>query len=46
MTQKLVQAMAFLNKNSFRQHLQVLPFCIKINLRENRFFAAEWALGG
>ena len=21
------------------------PFCIKTNLRENRFFAAEWAVG-
>ena len=22
------------------------PFCIKTNLRENRFFAARWAIGG
>ncbi len=37
--------MFLLNKNSFfRIHL--LPsFCIKTNLRENRFFGARWAIG-
>ena len=27
------------NKYSFCQHLQLTPFCIKTNPRENRFFA-------
>ena len=35
-----------LNKYSFyRIHIQI-PFCIKTNLRENRFFAARWAVAG
>ena len=34
-----------LNKNSFCLHVQLTPFCIKNNLRENRFFAVVWALG-
>ena len=34
------------NKYSFCQHLQLPPFCIKTNPRENRFFAARWALVG
>jgi len=35
-----------LNKNSFRLHVQLTPLGIKTNLRENRFFAARWAVGG
>ena len=35
-----------LNKNSFCLHAQLAPFCIKTNLRENRLFAARWALDG
>ena len=35
-----------LNKNSFCQHVQLTPFCIKTNLRENRFFAAGWTIVG
>ena len=38
--------MALLNKNSFCKHLQSPPYCIKTNLRENRFFAARWAVAG
>jgi len=34
------------NKYSFCQHPQATPFCIKTNLRENRFFAAWWAIDG
>ncbi len=33
------------NKYSFPQHLQLTPFCIKTNPRENRFFVVGWALG-
>ncbi len=36
----------FSNKNSFCLHVQLAPFCIKTNLRENRLFAARWALDG
>ena len=32
---------AFLNKNSFCHIHKPTPFCIKTNLRENRFFAAR-----
>ena len=35
-----------LNKNSFCLHVQLTPFRIKTNLRENRFFAARWAIVG
>ena len=35
-----------LNKNSFFLPAQLTPFCIKTNLRENRFFAARWAIVG
>jgi len=35
-----------LNKNSFFLHVQLTPFCIKTNLRENRFFAARWTIVG
>ena len=36
---------AFLNKNSFCRIHGLTPFCIKTNLRENRFFAARCAIG-
>ena len=43
--QKLVQIPVLWNINSFF-HIGVLtPFCIKTNLRENRFFAARLAIG-
>ena len=35
-----------LNKYSFRCIHMLTPFCIKTNLRENRFFAAKWTIGG
>ena len=35
-----------LNKNSFCLRLQLTPFSTKTNLRENRLFAARWAVGG
>ena len=34
------------NKYSFRCIHMLIPVCIKTNLRENRFFAARWAIGG
>ena len=37
---------AFRNKYSFFQHSHAIPFCIKTELRENRFFAVGWAIGG
>ena len=43
--QKLVQIAVPLNKNTFWRHLQLSPFCIKTNLRENRFFVARRAVG-
>ena len=43
---KRVLVAVSLNKNSFRLHAQLPPFCTKTNLRENRFFAARWAVGG
>jgi len=43
-TQKRVVVAVCLNKNSFCLHAQLAPFCIKTNLRENRFFAARWAM--
>ena len=42
--QKLVQMAVLLNKNTFWWHLQLSPFCIKTNLRENRLFAASGRL--
>ena len=39
--QNLVQMAVFLNKNSFYCIHRPTPFCIKTNLRENRFFAAR-----
>ena len=44
--QKQVQMAAFLNKNSFCRNHMLTPFCIKTNLRENRFFATRWTLDG
>ena len=44
-TQKRVVVAVGLNKNSFCLHSQATPFSIKTNLRENRFFAARWAVG-
>ena len=42
---KQVQIAAFSNKySSCRMHMPTL-FCIKTNLRENRFFAARLAVG-
>ena len=42
---KLVLMAVFLNKNSFcRIHMPTL-FCLKTNLRENRFFSVECAIG-
>jgi len=46
MAQKRVLMAVGLNKNSFCRHVQLPPFGIKTNLRENRFFAARWAIGG
>ena len=46
MAQKRVLKAVGLNKNSFCLHAQLPPFGIKTNLRENRFFAARWAVGG
>ncbi|OFQ17606.1 hypothetical protein HMPREF2955_10900 [Prevotella sp. HMSC073D09] len=36
---------AFLNKNSFCRIHILTPLCVKTNPRENRFFAARWAIG-
>ena len=44
--QKRVQRPSLLNKNSFCRIRRLILFCIKINLRENRFFAARLAIGG
>jgi len=46
MAQKRVLVAVSLNKNTFCLHAQLTPFGIKTNLRENRFFAARWAVGG
>ena len=35
-----------LNNYAFCLHVQLTPFCFKTNLRENRFFAARWAIVG
>jgi len=45
-TKKRVLVAVGLNKNSFCLHVQLTPFCIKTNLRENRFFAARWTIVG
>ena len=39
--QKWVLVVVGLNKNSFCLYVQLTPFCTKINLRENRFFAGS-----
>ncbi|MFC2814434.1 MAG: hypothetical protein ACFN4S_11570, partial [Prevotella conceptionensis] len=39
--QKRVLVAVVLNKNSFHRIHRLPPFCIKTNLRENRFFAAR-----
>jgi len=44
--QKQVQMPSLLNKNSFCRIRRLNLFCIKTNLRENRFFAARLAIGG
>ena len=44
-TKKRVLGAVCLNKNSFCLHVQLTPLGIKTNLRENRFFAARWAVG-
>jgi len=36
---------AFLNKNTICRMRMLTPFFIKINLRENRFFAARRTIG-
>ena len=41
-----MQMATSLNKYSFRCIHMLTPFCIKTNLRENRFFAAKWTVGG
>ena len=42
---KQVLMAIFLNKNSFCSIPMLTLFSIKTNLRENRFFAARWAIG-
>ena len=44
--QRLVQMAVLWNINSFYHIHMLTPFCIKTNLRENRFFAAWWAIVG
>jgi len=46
MAQNMVQMAVPANKNSFCRIRMLPPFGIKTNLRENRFFAARWAVGG
>ena len=36
---------ALSNKYSFCKHPHAAPFCPQTNLRENRLFAARWAIG-
>ena len=46
MALKQVQMAVVYNKYSFC-HIHILtPFCTQTNLRENRLFAARWAVGG
>jgi len=42
---KWVLVVVGLNKNSFCPHVQLPPLGIETNLRENRFFAVERAVG-
>jgi len=44
MAQRRLLIAVGLNKNSFRLPAQLPPLGIKTNLRENRFFAARWAM--
>ena len=44
--QRLVQMAVHWNINSFCHIHMLTPFCIKTNLRENRFFAARWTIVG
>ena len=46
MTQNMVQIAVTYNKYSFSRIRMLAPFGIKTNLRENRFFADEWEVGG
>jgi hypothetical protein len=41
----VVQMAVSWNKHSFYRVHKLTPFCLKTNLRENRFFAARWATG-
>ena len=43
---KRVLVAVSLNNYSFCLHVQLTLFCIKTNLRENRLFAARWAIVG
>ena len=45
MVQNPVQMAVPYNKYSFSRIRMLTPFGIKTNLRENRFFAASWAVG-
>ena len=44
--QNMVQMAVTYNKYSFCRIRMLTPLGIKTNLRENRFFAARWAVGG
>jgi len=46
MAQNMVQMAVPYNKYSFCCIRMLTPLDIKTNLRENRFFAARWAVGG
>ena len=41
----MVQLTVCCNKYSFFNIRELAIFCIKTNLRENRFFAARWVVG-
>jgi len=44
--QSVVQIAVLCNAYSFWLRVQLTPFCTETNLRENRFSAARWAVGG
>ena len=46
MAQNMVQMAIPYNKYSFCRIRMLTPLVIKTNRRENRFFAARWAVGG
>jgi len=46
MARNMVQMALLLNKYSSCRIHSLPPFHIKTNPRENRFFAARWAIGG